>query len=75
MGMKVTKDEYEAFLKDYAWELLQQPDYRLGQAFLNFFPSVNNEYANDGDHGALEAQKLYYSTYNESQAIINKWLE
>ena len=74
--MKITKEEYQAFQKHYAWALLKNPDYRFGQAFLNFFPSVYKEYGNDGDLGALEALTLYNSWDQEwCQTIIDKWLD
>ena len=37
----ISKKEYEEFLKDYTVEVLRNPDYRLGQAFLNYFPAVD----------------------------------
>ena len=37
----ISKLEYEEFEKHYAWVLIKAPDYRLGQAFLNYFPKVS----------------------------------
>ena len=76
MALKVTKDEYDEFLKDYAWELLQNPEYRLGQAFLRFFTWVDIQYHNDGDNGSREALRLWGECDTaKSQAMIDKWLE
>ncbi len=37
----ISKSEYEEFEKHYVWVLIKAPDYRLGQAFLNYFPEIN----------------------------------
>lgn len=75
--MKITKSEYEEFQKHYAWVLLKAPDYRLGQAFLNYFPKVSQAMiGNDNDDGTLDEFRLYNETNNNlAQAEINKWLE
>ena len=40
---KITDDQYQAFLKYYMWNLLQHPDYRLGEAFINYFTDISDE--------------------------------
>jgi hypothetical protein len=74
MGM-ISKKEYEEFLKDYTIEVLRNSDYRLGQAFLNYFPAVNRLMNNDGDLGAADATKLYHTTDNdEARGMIQSYL-
>ena len=73
---KVSKAEWAEFQKHYAWILLKAPDYRLGQAFLNYFPDISKEMINGGSNGTLAEYRLY----NESDKIlaqyeIDKWLE
>lgn len=71
----ISKQEYEEFLKNYTVEVLRNPDYRLGQAFLNYFPAVDRNINNDGDLGAAAAVKLYYTTDNqEARELISFYL-
>lgn len=56
---KITQEEYQEFLKDYTWKLLQFPDYRLGQAFLNYFTKIQDHLLMDGDHGRDYSWELY----------------
>lgn len=72
---RVTPKAWSKFQEHYAWQLLQSPDYRLGQAFLNYFPDISTEIAQDGDHGTLFEMKLYYETDNErAKLLINQWV-
>lgn len=71
----ITQKQYQEFIEHYAWQLLQSPDYRIGQAFLNYFPEVSTEMTRDGDHGTLFEMKLYYETDNErAKYLINQWV-
>lgn len=71
----ITQKQYQEFMEHYAWQLLQSPDYRIGQAFLNYFPEVSTEMTRDGDHGTLLEMKLYYETDNERATwLINQWV-
>jgi hypothetical protein len=75
MGM-ISKQQYQEFLKDYTIEVLRNPDYRLGQAFLNYFPAVDRLMNNDGDLGAADATKLYYTTdNNEARELIDRFVK
>ncbi len=38
--MKITMKEFEAFEQQFVFEVLGNPDYRLGQAFSNTFPKI-----------------------------------
>ncbi len=70
--LKITADRYAKFLEHYSWQLLQSSDYRLGQAFLNYFPEVSKGLAKTD--GTIIEMKLYYETDNtRAQQIINQW--
>jgi hypothetical protein len=72
--IKISCEEYQEFLEHYSWQVLKSPDYRLGQAFLNYFPHVGSYYLNNGEHGESEEHRLWNSTnHNEAQGIIDKW--
>lgn len=58
--MKVTRKQYEEFLKEFAWQRLKSPDYRLGQAFCNHFSKQANMVL-----GTVEEFRLYYSNDDE----------
>ena len=74
--MKITKEQYEEFLKHLAWMRLKAPDYRFGQAFLNYFPEISKNMRRDGDNGTLDEMNLFYETNDlVAQAIISKWLD
>ena len=64
--MKISKDEYRAFEQYYIMESLRNPDYRLGQAFINYFPAVSRSM------DERESVMLYYITDNkDAQEWIN----
>ena len=70
----ITQQQYQEFMEHYAWQLLQAPDYRIGQAFLNYFPEVSNQMVKD-EHGTLLEMKLYYETDEErAKWLINQWV-
>ena len=72
---KVSRERYEAFLKDYAWQVLKNADYRLGQAFINYFNEVDQMMSADGDLGKQDAVMLYYTTdHKQAQEMINRWI-
>jgi hypothetical protein len=71
IDIKVSQSEYKEFLKYYAWQLLQSSDYRLGQAFLNYFPKISIYLSRQG-----EEPKLYYETDNQiARRLIMQWIE
>ena len=72
--MKITQQEYEKFLEHYAWMLLKSPNYRLGQAFLNYFPEVSQYLSQQGREGTLSEMKMFYNSDNDQvQHIIDQW--
>jgi hypothetical protein len=63
-------------MEHYSWQLLQSPDYRLGQAFLNYFPEVSRALASICKDGTLMEMKLYYETDNaRAEQLINQWID
>ena len=74
--MKITREQYEEFLKHLAWMRLKAPDYRFGQAFLNYFPEISKNMRRDGDNGVIDEMNLFYETNDlAAQGIISKWLD
>ena len=74
--MLVSKEDYQEFLEHYEWQLIKSPDYRLGQAFLTYFPQISKAMITDGDLGTLDEYRLYNETDKIiAQAKIDKWLE
>ena len=72
IDIKVSQSEYKEFLKYYAWQLLQSSDYRLGQAFLNYFPKISVYLTRQGNFET----KLYYETDNRiARRLIMQWIE
>ena len=59
--MKITMQEFEAFEKQFLFEVLKNPDYRLGQAFYNTFPEIALSMKEDGDIGYSQASRLWNS--------------
>jgi len=56
---KITREQYEEFLKHLVWTRLKAPDYRFGQAFLNYFPEISRLMREDGDLGSQGEYVLY----------------
>ena len=74
--MKITREQYEEFLKHLAWMRLKAPDYRFGQAFLNYFPEISKNMRRDGDLGTLDEMNLFYENSDLlAQEFISKWLD
>ena len=57
--MKITMWQFEEFEKQFVFEVLANPDYRMGQAFLNTFPSISRSMEEDGDIGYMKWQDLW----------------
>ena len=74
--MKITTAEYAKFLEHLVWQRLQSPDYRLGQAFLNYFPQISKELIASEQWGALYEYNLFNELNDlQAQKIINLWLD
>ena len=57
--MKITLAEFEEFEKQFLFDKINNPYYRLGQAFLNKFPEIDRLMERDGDLGAQQARRLW----------------
>ena len=57
--MKITIKDFEEFEKQFLFEKINNPYYRLGQAFLNKFPEIDRLMEDDGDLGAQQARRLW----------------
>ena len=71
----ISKAQCKEFEQHWILEFMRNPNYRLGQAFLNYFPEIGKIYLNDGDRGHDEEYRLW-NTRNHAEAnnIIKKWL-
>jgi hypothetical protein len=73
---RIPKERWQEFQEHYTWQLLKTPDYRLGQAFLNYFSEVDEIMTKDGDLGIQDSVALYYESDNgRAMDIIITWLE
>ena len=71
----ISKERYKEFEQHWILEFMRNPNYRLGQAFLNYFPEISKMYLNDGDHGHDEEQRLWNTRdLKEANTIIQKWI-
>ena len=73
--MKITMKQFEEFEKQYMFEVLKNPDYRIGQAFYNTFPEIALSMEDDGDIGYSEASRLWNTKErNEVLELIDWYL-
>jgi len=71
----ISKEQYKEFEQYWIMQFIRNPDYRRGQAFLNYFPEIGKIYLNGGDHGASEEYRLWNTKdLKEANTIIQKWL-
>jgi len=74
--MKITMQEFEAFEKQFVFDVLGNPDYRLGQAFYNTFPEIAVSMEEDGDLGYAQANRLWNTKdRNEVLEILDWYIE
>ena len=71
--MKITMREFEEFEKQYMFEVLKNPDYRIGQAFYNSFPKIAVSMEQDGDLGFAQASHLWNSTNRVEVLKLIDW--
>ena len=71
--MKITMQEFEEFEKQFLFEKIKNPWYRLGQAFLNTFPEINRNMEEDGDLGINQANKIWNSSKREEVLELLDW--
>ena len=73
---KITRERYEEFLKHLVWTRLQAPDYRFGQAFLNYFPEISKMMQEDGDNGSQAEYFLYNEEWEPTARMrCEEWVE
>jgi hypothetical protein len=73
---QITKEQYEEFLKHLAWTRLKAPDYRFGQAFLNYFTEIRKIMERDGDLGSQAEQHLFFEEWEPSARMkCEAWVE
>lgn len=65
--------EFEAFEKQFLFEKIKNPWYRIGQAFSNTFPDIANGMERDGDNGYRAAVRLWNSNSREEVLEILDW--
>jgi len=61
--MKISQQQYQEFLKHLAWQRLKAPDYRFGQAFLNYFPEIRETMENGGEMSNQGSYVLFYEEW------------
>jgi hypothetical protein len=72
---QISKQQYEEFLKHLAWQRLKTPDYRFGQAFLNYFPVVREIMERDGVFGSQSTAHLFYEEWEPAaRARCESWV-
>jgi hypothetical protein len=73
---KITASEYAEFLKHLAWQRLKTPDYRFGQAFLNYFPEVSKDIRESVEHGSQAEYVLFYEEWEPTARMkCEQWVE
>ena len=73
---KVTWAEIAEFEKDFTHKVLANPDYRYGQAFLNYFPWVDKSMQADGDLGFAQSVHVWDSKSREEVLdLVDFYLE
>ena len=60
--------EFEEFEKQFVFDVLANPYYRLGQAFYNSFPEIAVRMEEDGDIGYGQANRLW-NTKNRNEVL------
>lgn len=72
---KISREQYEAFEKYYMLEFIRNSDYRLGQAFLNYFPEISKIMRTDVNVTTISEFKLYNEKDPKlAQEQINRWI-
>ena len=67
--MIISKEDFEKFEKKYMLDVIRDPTYRYGQAFMNYFIDLNKFKEDD-------ASALWYTSSKEkAEYLINKNFE
>jgi hypothetical protein len=57
--MKITIEEFDLFEKEFLFQQIANPSYRLGQAFINTYPKISRSMESDGDLGYMRWHDLW----------------
>lgn len=71
--MKITMREFEEFEKQFLFDVIANPDYRIGQAFYNTFPKIAVSLEQDGDLGFAAASHLWHSKDRDEVLKLIDW--
>jgi hypothetical protein len=73
---RITQEQYEEFLKHLMWTRLMAPDYRFGQAFLNYFPEISKIMREEGDIGTQSEYVLYNEEWEPTARMqCEQWVD
>jgi hypothetical protein len=74
--MKITPAQYQEFQEHLVWQRLKSPDYRLGQAFLNYFPHISKALIEDEQWGTMYECNIFNEISDlEAQKFIDQWVD
>jgi hypothetical protein len=65
--------QFEEFEKRFVFEVLANPDYRMGQAFSNTFPEIAESMHQDGDLGYRQQMWLWEARSRERVLELIDW--
>ena len=65
--------EFEEFEKQFMFDVLKNPTYRMGQAFYNSFPKIAVSMEEDGDLGYAQAHRLWNSKTRDEVLELLDW--
>ena len=71
--MKITMKQFEEFEKRYMFKVLKNPDYRLGQAFINDYRDISHSIMGNGETGVFENNRLWLSRGREEVLKLIDW--
>jgi len=66
----IPKEDFEKFEKQYMLDVIRDPTYRYGQAFMNYFFNSNKILSNHDDSALW-----YTSSKEKAEYLINKYFE
>ena len=73
--MKMTLAEFEELEKRYLFEVLKNPDYRIGQAFINDYRDISNSIMGD-EEGVEQDNRLWLARSRERVLeLIERYIE
>jgi len=70
--VKITMKQFESFEKQFVFDVLGNPDYRLGQAFSNTFPEIV-EALSGGDIGYRQQLWLWEARSRDRVLELIDW--